>query len=43
MEDLVADRRGEAGERGEGLSGLRQASHDGHLVKIPEAGLDDGR
>ena len=43
MEDMVADRRGDAGERREGLSGLLQASRDGHLVQIPGAGLDDGR
>ena len=35
MEDMVADRRGDAGERREGLSGLLQASRDGHLVQIP--------
>ena len=41
-EETAVGRRGDTGERGEGLSGLRQASCDGHLVQITRAGLDGG-
>ena len=42
MEETVAGRRGYLGERREGISGLRQAYRDGHLIQIPGAGLDNG-
>ena len=38
----MAGRREDAGERGECLSGLWQASRDVYLVQIPGAGLDGG-
>ena len=43
MEETASGRRGDAGDRGEGLLGLRKASHNGHRVQIPGAGLDSGR
>ena len=42
-EEVVAGRTGDEGEHGEGLSVLRQASSNVHLVQIPGAGLDGGR
>ena len=42
MEEAEDDGRGNAGERGEGLSGLRQTFQDGYLVQIPGAGLEGG-
>ena len=41
-EDTEFGRRGYAGERKEGLSGLQYDSRNGHGVKIPEACLDGG-
>ena len=42
MEETASGRRGDAGERVEGLSGLRKTSCNGHLIQIPGAGLDGG-
>ena len=39
-EEKASGIRGDAGERGEGISGLWQASCDVHLVQIPGLGLD---
>ena len=39
---MAAGRIGDAGEQEEVFSGLWQASHNGHIIKIPGAGLDSG-
>ena len=39
---MTVFRRGDVGECREGLSGLHKSSCDGHLFKIPGAGLDNG-
>ena len=41
-EDMVSGRRGDTGERVEGLSGLRKTSRNGHLIQMPWAGLYGG-
>ena len=43
MEEMATDRRGDVGEHGERLLGLRKASCDSHLVKILGSGLDNCR
>ena len=42
MEEKAAGIRGDTGECEEGLSGLRQAARDGHLIQIPGVVLDGG-
>ena len=42
MEETEAGRRGDAGECGDGLSGLRKAFCDSHLIQIHGAGIDKG-